>query len=364
MDAVDRKTVLVSIVTYNDERFLGGCLEAVFGQTAPVRVKVFDNASRDSSRQVARRFPVSLTASRVNLGFAEGHNANFEGEDFELGLLLNADAILDPGYLERLLPLFQRDRRVGMAGGKLWRMADDGTILRREGKPVLDSTGIYFTPSQRHFDRGSSQPDRHQFDRREWVFGITGAALLFHNRLRRDLLECNGHFLDARFFAYREDADLAWRALLRGWRAVYEPAAQARHYRKVLPSGRRRVAGAINYHSVKNRFLMRRKNIDWAVRVRCFPFMWLRDLGIFAYLVILERGSLPALVEVWKLRPVLRSRRRLIQSSRRISAREMSSWFGFRPRVRAWPVAAGTTPGRSRKEVAPTPISKGKRVDP
>ena len=349
MDAVDPKTVLVSIVTHNDERFLGACLEAVFGQTTPVRVKVLDNASQDSSREVARSFPVSLKASRVNLGFAEGHNANLKEEDFELGLLLNADAILAPDYLERLLPLFERDPRVGMAGGKLWRMAGDGTILRRQGKPVLDSTGIYFTPSQRHFDRGSSRPDRHQFDSRAWVFGITGAALLFHNRMRRDLLEFSGDFLDARFFAYREDADLAWRALLRGWRAIYEPAAQARHYRGVLPSGRRRLAGAIKYHSLKNRFLMRRKNIDWAVRIRCFPFMWWRDLGIAVYLLILERRSLPALVEVWKSRGVLRSGRRLIQSSRRISAWEMSGWFGFRPRARAWPVVAGTAPEAERE---------------
>ena len=53
------------------------------------------------------------------------------------------------------------------------------------GPPVLDSTGIFWTANQRHFDRGSGEEDRGQYDRAEYVFGVTGAAAFY----RRSCLE-------------------------------------------------------------------------------------------------------------------------------------------------------------------------------
>ncbi len=138
-------------------------------------------------------------------------------------------------------------------------------------------------------------------------------------------------YLDQEFFAYREDADLAWRAQLRGWRALYEPAAQGLHLRRVLPSRRARLAPHINYHSLKNRYLMRIKNLDPAVRRRCFPYMWIRDLGIIAYVLLRERSSLGAFRQVWRLRKRFLRKREWIQASRRVPADSVSRWFSFRP---------------------------------
>ena len=129
-----------------------------------------------------------------------------------------------------------RDSEVGMAGGKLYRMGDEGTRILRQGKPVLDSTGIYFTPSQRHFDRGNGESDSGQYDRTQMVFGITGAALVCRRNTLEDLL-VDGEFLDSDFFAYREDADLAWRAQLKGWKVLYEPAAEGLMLAGFCPRG-------------------------------------------------------------------------------------------------------------------------------
>jgi len=70
-----------------------------------------------------------------------------------------------------------------------------------------------------------------------------------------------GEFFDPDFFVYREDADVAWRAQLMGWRCLYTPHARGYHVRSVLPGNRRALPGIINMHSVKNRFLMRIKNM-------------------------------------------------------------------------------------------------------
>jgi GT2 family glycosyltransferase len=332
MNTEGKKAVLVSLVTYNDEAFLARCLEAVQNQSIPIRVKIFDNASQDGTRDIAQSFGVPFHQSRENLGYSFGHNYNLLDEDFDTVLLLNADVILQANYLEVLLGALDEVEKAGMAGGKLYRMDSKGRQILRRTFPVLDSTGMFFTPSQRHFDRGSEEEDRGQYDIRQFVFGITGATLLCKKEMLEDV-RFGDEYLDEDFFAYREDADLAWRAQMRGWKAIYEPGAKALHCRRVFPRGRRGLPALINFHSLKNRYLMRMKNLDSAVRRRCFPYMWIRDAGILVYVLFFEWNSLPAYREVWRLREKFRKKREHVQSTRSVSSDALADWFSFTPRA-------------------------------
>jgi len=332
MNIEGRKAVLVSLVTYNDEAFLARCLEAVRSQTIPIRVKIFDNASRDGTRDIAQSFGVQLHESTENLGYSAGHNYNLQDKDFDTVLLLNADVTLQANYLEILLGALDEVEKAGMAGGKLYRMDRKGRQVLRRTFPVLDSTGMYFTPSQRHFDRGSEEEDHGQYDIRQFVFGISGATLLCKKAMLEDL-RLGDEYLDEDFFAYREDADLAWRAQMRGWKAIYEPGAEALHCRRVLPRGRRWLPALINYHSLKNRYLMRMKNLDSGVRRTCFPYMWIRDVGIFVYVLFFEWNSLPAYREVWRLRYKFQKKREHVQSTRSVSSDALADWFSFTPKT-------------------------------
>src|SRR5262249_58971225 len=56
------------------------------------------------------------------------------------------------------------------------------------------------------------------------VFGASATLALY----RRAMLDSLGG-LDASFFAYLEDADLAWRARMAGWRCLLAPRAVALH---------------------------------------------------------------------------------------------------------------------------------------
>jgi GT2 family glycosyltransferase len=325
--------ILVSIVTHNDEDLLDKCLESLEKQTLEVSIRIFDNASQDRTVDIARQRGVEPVCSPVNSGFSHGHNQNLLPGGFRAALVLNGDVILQPDFLRRLMEALDEVPGAGMAGGKLYRMDAQGRTAYRNQAPLLDSTGMYFTPSQRHFDRGSEQEDRGQFDRRQLVFGITGAALLCRRDMLEDIREGDEYF-DEDFFAYREDADLAWRARLRGWQAVYEPGAVGLHLRKVLPDRRSSVSPLVNRHSLKNRYLLRIKNMDPAVRRRCIPYMWIRDLGIFFYVLLFEWSSLPAYADVWRLRGRLLEKRRRIQSRRKVADDALARWFAFEPVAR------------------------------
>lgn len=323
--------VLVSIVTYNDTADARPCVEAVRRQTLAATIRVFDNASLDRSADVMEALGVSVVRSSANIGFSAGHNRNIQDQEFDYALFLNPDCHLtSEDHIERLVHRLRTVDRAGMAGGKLLRMDQAGAALLREGHRVIDSAGIYFTPELRHFDRGAGEPDRGQYDEAREVFGITGAALLCSREFIQDV-SCRGEFLDEDFFAFREDADLAWRAQLLGWKAVYEPAATALHRRSVLPERRGELDPFINRHSLKNRYLMRMKNMDGAVRRRCFPYCWMRDLGIAGYVLLRERSSLGAYRDAWRLRRLFAEKRADLRSRRRASEGDMARWFSFRP---------------------------------
>ena len=186
-----------------------------------------------------------------------------------------------------LVAVNEADPAVGSVCGKLLGMSSDLTIPK---EPILDSTGIVFTPNLRHFDRGSQVPDNGQYEQAEYVFGATGAACLYRRKMMDDIAINGEYLLDSDFFAYREDADLAWRAQLLGWKCFYTPKAVAYHVRHVLPDKRAALPALINMHSVKNRWLMRIKNITGDLYARHFVAITIRDCMVIAGCLL--RGTL------------------------------------------------------------------------
>src|SRR5260370_13322758 len=185
---------------------------------------------------------------------------------------------MERGFVQQLVESGELDRRVGTVCG---RLLSAGLDLKPLNPPLIDSTGIYFTPAMRHFDRGWHEPDDGRFREMEYVFGASGAAALYRLAMIADVSE-DGNFFDPDFFAYREDADVAWRAQLLGWRCLYVPFAVGYHVRTAVPGNRRSVPAVVNMHSVKNRFLMRVNNTTPGIYRRFLLPTTARDLIVIA----------------------------------------------------------------------------------
>ena len=93
------------------------------------------------------------------------------------------------------------------------------------------------------------------------MFGATAAAALYRRAMIEDI-SLDGEFFDTDFFVYREDADVAWRAQLMGWKCLYGPSRAATTCARSCRATGALCRPEINMHSVKNRFLMRIKNIS------------------------------------------------------------------------------------------------------
>ena len=189
---------------------------------------------------------------------------------------------------------------------------------------MVDSTGIYFNPMLRHLDRGSQEVDNGHYLQYEYVFGATAAAALYRREMIDDIA-LDGEFFDSDFFVYREDADVAWRAQLMGWKCLYAPYARGYHVRKVLPGNRRALPPEINMHSVKNRFLMRIKNISPDLYWRNWFSITARDLMV---VIVLPAVGAHVAEGVLVPRPRTGSRRagQAAADSGRTGAWTMSTW--------------------------------------
>jgi GT2 family glycosyltransferase len=338
--------VAITIVTFNSAQYIRGCLEHALSQNHPdMAVVIVDNASTDDTARILKDFEqrARIVYNSANRGFAGGQNQAIALAPADWFLTLNPDLRLTPNFITELLCAAESDSSIGSVCGKLLAMTPDFEPVR---PALFDSTGIYVTPNMRHLDRGSLQTDRGQYDQPEFVFGATGAACLYRREMV-NAISFNGEFFDDDFFAYREDADVAWRAQLAGWKCLYVPAAVAYHVRSVLPSNRAQLPAAVNMHSVKNRWLLRIKNMTPSLYRRNFIAISVRDLLVVAGCLLREWSSLRAFVLLAKMWKRAWQKRAHIMQSRRVPDAYIDAWFSYSP------VSYAARPYPQREKIAP-----------
>lgn len=303
--------VSIIIVSHDSARDLPFSVSSTLAQRdVSSETLVVDNASTDGSREIVCGLGtrVRLLSLAENIGFAAAMNAGIEASRGRYVLALNPDCRLEADFCATLAHRLDARPEVGSASGRILRAEGDGLSPTDR----LDSAGIVLTATGRHFDRGSEQPAHGRYMTEEEIFGTSGAAG-FYRREALETAKLSTGYFDSDFFLYREDAELAWRLRHLRWKCLYVPQAVAYHRRHNLPGRRRRMAPDVNFHSVKNRFLLRINNQsprEFAVTL--LPTL-ARDLLVLAACLTVERSSLPAFGWLWKNRKRLWAKRREIQ---------------------------------------------------
>ena len=342
-----RASVSVVIVNWNGARLLPACLDALLAQTRPAdEIVMVDNGSTDGSVALVRgAYPgVTVLPLAENLGFAEGNNRGIAASRGELVVTLNNDAIPSAGWLEQLCAPLEADPRLGAAMSTMLfahapdRIASAGIRVYRNGLALDDLAGRRWTGR-----RAALRP----------IFGPSAGAAAY----RRTLLDDVGGF-DADFFLYLEDADLAWRARLRGWESVHAPAATVLH---VYSASSGQGSAFKGYYLARNRLWCLRKNLPAALARRHAGAIAAYDAGALLYGLLTRdgaalRGRLAGLRD-----GDIARKRRAVQRARIASDADLERWLAPSPsalRVLALkrrvdrlsrppvpPVRHGTTPG-------------------
>jgi len=118
----------VILVTYNSSAQIEACLRALSSQDC--EIIVVDNASQDDTvarvKSLAEQIPLQLVTISRNIGFAGGVNQGVRAASGDVLLILNPDAVAEPGAIDAMLACLET------SGAS----AAGGALLESDGQPA------------------------------------------------------------------------------------------------------------------------------------------------------------------------------------------------------------------------------------
>ncbi|MDB4940084.1 MAG: hypothetical protein JWO40_509 [Candidatus Doudnabacteria bacterium] len=299
-----------------------------------------ENADVDKPKlieQIKENYPqnpkIRIVDNAGNLGFAGGQNKFFQTTDTELLMLINPDAYLASNFLTEIVKAFE-DPKVGFATGKMLKPE-----LNEKGQRIIDGTGIIIYKSRRARERGQLEVDYGQYDNQKDVFGVSGSAVVYRKSALEAVKILKNEYFDPDFFAYWEDLDLSWRLRLQGYQAKYVPSAVVYHTRAVGVSagGYKKVRAFVKHHA---KFSLNVRRWNWRNHLftiikndfgwnfwKSSPRILFRELAMFGYILVFEPRTLSAVPDFVRLLPKMLQKRKIIQSQRTVTSKQMEGWF-------------------------------------
>lgn len=114
-----KKALTVSIVipVYNEEGYIGACLDAIVVQTVgPYEVIIVDNNCTDKTVEIAQKYPrVKVVQEKVQ-GRTTARNAGFNAAQGDIIGRIDADSMLMPTWVERIQADLQDPNIDGVTG--------------------------------------------------------------------------------------------------------------------------------------------------------------------------------------------------------------------------------------------------------
>ena len=337
---------------------------------------ILDNASGDGSVEVSRKelsnfqFPYEIVESKINTGFAGGHNRLLAMHDAEHMLLVNPDLVFESDCIDKLVCFLDEHPEAAGVAPRLMRLSESGIWNLEFG--TIDSLGLRVFRSRRVVEIGAGQslsqiklsfrPERSgveesgsarpdlstspvpfakgtgfaRDDKKVEVFGLSGACAMFRTSALKDVAFDDGTFLDESYGSYKEDVDLAFRLRSAGHRSFVLFDAVAYHARgaksAVVQTNLETVKNKplqplhVRYNSYKNHLMTLYKNEYWQNLLLDLPWILWYELKKLVYLFLFDRGVLKGLKEVWKMKGELREKRKWIINKRNMRWQEMRRW--------------------------------------
>jgi GT2 family glycosyltransferase len=250
------------VVAFGKEDLLRACLASVDAALARV----------DGETELI----VVVNDPDANRGFAGGVAAGLAGAQSEWIALVNDDCTLEPDALAELLAAAHSRPEVGSVAAQV-RFAGDEDRINSAGIEI-DELGV---ARERRLGEPVAAVDSEVVD----VFGASATLALY----RRAMLDAVGG-LDVSFFAYLEDADLAWRARMAGWTCLLAPRAVGVHrHSATLGHGSK----AKHLHVGRNRVRLLAKNASARQLRRKLPAIVAYDLLYVAHAAVADRTLAP-----------------------------------------------------------------------
>lgn len=241
--------VSVLINAYNEEEDIGDCLDSLVEQTYDdFELVVVDDGSTDNTVEVVKSYSDELDLNIIRTEHAGLQKARKKGIDISDGdivVIVDADEILEPDFLENMLRAFS-DEDVGAVGGML-KSFGEGWVTDAYG--ALNE--IFYSM-------------RTEGEEVDWIQGGCSA-------FRKEALDEVGGLTTE---DTSEDKDISWKLKEEGWKVLLSDGAVAHHKDpQTLGSVMKR-----EYDIGKREYLLLKDHsgkISWKELIRFYPLLGL-----------------------------------------------------------------------------------------
>jgi len=316
-------SVSVVVLNWNGKKHAEECLHSLFKQSyKDFEVLFVDNDSSDGSVEfVKEKFPVEkypklrILPSGGNFGQGGGDNFGIKRAKGEYVVLMDNDTKADKDFLKEVVNVAESDYRIGIVVGKLMYYSNPDTFNSIGHTVFVDGSCI---------DTAIGEKDVGQYEKIKEIFSANAAGTLFRKKMLDDIA-VDGEYLDADFFTYYEDVDLGFRSRLRGWKCIYNPKAVVLHKVNVSTS---QVSNLGLYSGIRNKPFFIIKNYPTSLLIKYGIFILGRYFVSFVYYLLkFNKTSLKARRDTLKMLPKMLHKRKIIQSRRKISVKELEKWL-------------------------------------
>lgn len=305
----------VLIVTWNGDDLLKNCLESVskvYGES--LEIIVVDNANLKSTKEIVTSYKnAKYIPSETNLGFAGGNNLGLPFCTRKYVLLLNNDTIIHEDSFGPLIEYMEVHPEVAVTQGRM-RLSSFNNTLDDAGV-MLTNTGILFHPYTRMDEATTKVPTRA-------VHSIKGAMMM----VRREAIPLIGGLFYDHFHCNYEESDFCHRAWLYGYEVHYvnTPAIDHLMGKSIARLNQTKAMG----RSIANQIFSFATTLEMMNVIKIVSAF----IAIHSILALFEtakgqtneiRQLFFALKSLWGRRAELRTTRRKLQQTRRLSDKEL-----------------------------------------
>ena len=275
--------VAIIILNWNGWKDTIECLESLYQVTYPAYcVIVVDNGSEDESVEKIKEyckgksiFCLEYTKQEVetlnikikkafyhknlilikndkNYGFAEGNNIGIrfalKALDPDYILLLNNDTVVDKYFLDELVKIAEKDKRIGIVAPKQFSYYNPEDVELRAHEINL----IKLIKETLFIQREKEREKNREIDREiDWV---QASCLL----IRKEVIRKVG-LLDPKYFISWEDLDLCITVRKAGYKIIH--SSKSKFWHKVSKSVKK--SPIVHYYKARNAFLFYKKHSDF-----------------------------------------------------------------------------------------------------
>ncbi len=290
------------IVNWNNAHLLQACLKSIYDTVShhSFSITVVDNASSDNSIAMVRSsFPdVQIISNDRNLGFARAVNKGIAASKSRYITLLNTDAMLTDGAMDRLILFMDEHTDTAICGGQL--IYEDGRKQHSfDNFPTLLTELTNKSLLRRLFPK--KYPAKYKdYKNPLEVDSIIGACFV----IRRSCVDQLG-MLDEQFYFFLEETDLCFRMKKAGYKIMHVPDAKIVHLQG-KSAAKVPVASRVEYYYSRSLFFRKNRSIASYCILMLVIFIQCMVKGIVYFVCAVATGfKNERLMHKWRLASTL-----------------------------------------------------------